>query len=293
MNQKQYIRSLNRRLYLFVPWEERQDILADYREYFSDAASQGESEAAVIEHLGTPSTVAREILSDRGVFILSKEIVFKAILFGTVLVLFGLALWCVFRRYRAYPYYSDFNYFLYQYTPTILLIIAGIHFLLRSQWRGKAKSKNRTFWIVTGAVSFFIILGVILTITLFLIPSLHAANAGENQSTTGPRIALIYLILTVPAFGAWLWNLLSSRNRSPMCQAANFWYAGLIGTLYTGFKIISELDDPSYLYSVLIWIEWLGAVTVGIVLTGIAIGVAFLVRFLVRKLRRGSAWISN
>lgn len=275
MNQKQYLRTLSRALYLYVPWEERQDILSDYREYFSDGISQGESEAQIISRLGPPNVAAREILSERGAFTISKQVILKAVSFLIAMILFGLAVLCFYNPFYIFGR-NDFGYFLEIITPKIILVIALINFFLRSSsWRSKPKQKNRPFWIASASVSVFLILGIVLSITLFFNPSLNGAFSELDPSTIGPLTASIFASLGGIGFLAWLWLLIGTRNRTPMCQSLNFWFAGLIGILNTGKVIQENLDDPAYLYTFQIWVDWLWPIVPGVILTAIAMLVSY------------------
>ncbi len=275
MNQKQYLRTLSRALYLYVPWEERQDILSDYREYFSDGISQGESEAQIISRLGPPNVAAREILSERGAFTISKQVILKAVSFLIAMILFGLAIWFFYNPFFSHGY-SDFGYFLDSIAPQIILLIALINFFLRSSsWRSKPKQKNRPFWIASASVSVFLILGIVLSITLFFIPSVNGAFPELDPSTIGPLTASIFTSLGGIGFLAWLWLLIGTRNRTPMCQSLNFWFAGLIGILHKGGWFLRSLDDPAYFYTFQIWVDWLWPVVLGMILTAIAMLVSY------------------
>lgn len=278
MNQKQYLRTLNRNLYLYVSREERQDILADYREYFSDALSNGESETDLMKHLGSPAAVAKEILADRGIFTISKQVILKALSFLIALILFGFIVWIFYYSFCSFEQ-NAFHDFLSQNTPVIVLLIAIANFFLRAHpWRGKPNDKNRPFWIVSASVSAFVLLSVVLSVTLYLVPVIQGwlPYPDYDISVTGPTMALIFMMQAALLFLAWLWLLVGSRNASPMCQSLNFWFAGLIGMFSTGRYILSNLDDPEYLFSFMIWINWLWPFAVGTVLTGIAMLVSYL-----------------
>lgn len=47
-----------------IPDGERQDILRDYEEYFTDAAHAGRTDAEVIATLGQPSHIAKQLIAD-------------------------------------------------------------------------------------------------------------------------------------------------------------------------------------------------------------------------------------
>jgi uncharacterized membrane protein len=47
-----------------IPEGERQDILRDYEEYFTDAAHAGRTDAEVIATLGQPSHIAKQLIAD-------------------------------------------------------------------------------------------------------------------------------------------------------------------------------------------------------------------------------------
>lgn len=61
MNRKEYIAELVQKL-ASMPEDERMSAISYYQEYFDEAGVENEQE--VINHLGTPSQVARQILAD-------------------------------------------------------------------------------------------------------------------------------------------------------------------------------------------------------------------------------------
>lgn len=275
MNQKQYLRTLNRALYLYVPWEERQDILSDYREYFSDGISQGESEGEIMSRLGPPNIAAKEILSERGAFTISKRVILKAVSFLVAMMLFGFGVWCFYDAWFSFGY-GGFHYFLDAIQPVLIFMIALANFFLRSSWRSRPKRKNRSFWIVSASVSAFLLLGILLLVTAWFIPVLNGAFPQLDPSTLGPFTAAMFMSLAGIGFLAWLWLLVGSRNRSSLCQSLNFWFAGLLGILHTGGFILRNLDDPEYLFGLQIWVDWLWPLLPGIVLTGAAMLASYL-----------------
>jgi len=64
MNREQYLQRLAAALGKLGP-AERDEILADYRAYFDDAAADGRSEAEVCAALGEPERLARELTAER------------------------------------------------------------------------------------------------------------------------------------------------------------------------------------------------------------------------------------
>lgn len=60
MTRKKYLKQVSRRLYL--PGEIKQAVLAGLRESFDSAAEHGETDAALIERLGTPKAFVNDVL---------------------------------------------------------------------------------------------------------------------------------------------------------------------------------------------------------------------------------------
>lgn len=56
-----YIETLEKQLYILNA-KERQAVVRDFQKYFCDLLREGQSEQAIIESLGTPSYIARELL---------------------------------------------------------------------------------------------------------------------------------------------------------------------------------------------------------------------------------------
>lgn len=56
-----YIETLEKQLYILNA-KERQAVVRDFQKYFCDLLKEGQSEQAIIESLGTPSYIARELL---------------------------------------------------------------------------------------------------------------------------------------------------------------------------------------------------------------------------------------
>lgn len=60
MNRKQFLNELER-LLSSLPKEEREDILTDYNEYFANGLTEGKSEEEIVEKLGSPIIIAKEL----------------------------------------------------------------------------------------------------------------------------------------------------------------------------------------------------------------------------------------
>ena len=56
-----YIETLEKQLYILNA-KERQAVVRDFQKYFCDLLREGKSEQAIIESLGAPSYIARELL---------------------------------------------------------------------------------------------------------------------------------------------------------------------------------------------------------------------------------------
>lgn len=56
-----YIETLEKELYM-LNTKERQAIVRDFQKYFCDLLKEGQTEQAIIESLGAPSYIARELL---------------------------------------------------------------------------------------------------------------------------------------------------------------------------------------------------------------------------------------
>ncbi|WP_348943594.1 DUF1700 domain-containing protein [Chitinibacter sp. FCG-7] len=72
MNQQEFIAQLERALRL-LPAAEVRDIVADYQGYFAEAIANGRSEAEFCAALGSPLTLAEEILAQSAVPALTEE----------------------------------------------------------------------------------------------------------------------------------------------------------------------------------------------------------------------------
>lgn len=60
MNRKQFLHELEQLLHS-LPQDEREDILADYNEYFANGLNEGKSEEEITEKLGSPMNIAKEL----------------------------------------------------------------------------------------------------------------------------------------------------------------------------------------------------------------------------------------
>ena len=67
MTQKEYIRKLRTRLAFVVSENERNDIIADIEEIFSDSMADGKSEEQICLSLGSPEETAKNILLEKGI----------------------------------------------------------------------------------------------------------------------------------------------------------------------------------------------------------------------------------
>ena len=56
-----YIETLEKELYMLNN-KERQAVVRDFQKYFGDLLKEGQTEQAIIESLGAPSYIARELL---------------------------------------------------------------------------------------------------------------------------------------------------------------------------------------------------------------------------------------
>lgn len=56
-----YIKTLEKELYM-LNTKERQAVVRDFQKYFCDLLKEGKTEQAIIESLGAPSYIARELL---------------------------------------------------------------------------------------------------------------------------------------------------------------------------------------------------------------------------------------
>jgi hypothetical protein len=65
MNEERYLQALEKELDC-LKQEERQDIIRDFREYFSNGRSEGKKDTAIIDALGTPAHIAEELLKAYG-----------------------------------------------------------------------------------------------------------------------------------------------------------------------------------------------------------------------------------
>ena len=66
MNKQEYMAELNRMLGR-LPREEREDILADYRDHFAAGLEAGKTEEEIARDLGNPETLARNFTADYAV----------------------------------------------------------------------------------------------------------------------------------------------------------------------------------------------------------------------------------
>lgn len=62
MNKEQFLRELSEQLRK-LPEEERRDILYDYEEHFQFGFEEGKTESEIVKGLGSPKTVAKEMLA--------------------------------------------------------------------------------------------------------------------------------------------------------------------------------------------------------------------------------------
>ncbi|MBK3494644.1 DUF4097 family beta strand repeat protein [Viridibacillus sp. YIM B01967] len=65
MNEERYLQALEKELDC-LKQEERQDILRDFREYFSNGRSEGKTDIEIVDALGTPAHIAEELLKAYG-----------------------------------------------------------------------------------------------------------------------------------------------------------------------------------------------------------------------------------
>jgi uncharacterized membrane protein len=95
MNKEQYLRLLESELQ-GIDRNERQEILAEYREHFEIALSEGRDEASVALALGNPKTLAKEIKAQTLIVQATEEVnwkkLFHAIFTATSLGFFNLVI---------------------------------------------------------------------------------------------------------------------------------------------------------------------------------------------------------
>nr|WP_239587609.1 DUF1700 domain-containing protein [Bacillus pakistanensis] len=63
-----------------MPHEDREALLYDYKEYFEAASAEGKTDAEVIEELGSPKVIARELLANYNISIAEKNCSIKNIM---------------------------------------------------------------------------------------------------------------------------------------------------------------------------------------------------------------------
>ncbi|MER2000812.1 MAG: DUF1700 domain-containing protein, partial [Lysinibacillus sp.] len=71
MNKQQFLQSLEQHLQA-LPQEDQQEILRDYHEYFLAAEAEGKTEQQVIESLGSPKQLAKELLANHYVDVMEE-----------------------------------------------------------------------------------------------------------------------------------------------------------------------------------------------------------------------------
>jgi uncharacterized membrane protein len=69
-----------------IPEGERQDILRDYEEYFTDAAHAGRTDAEVIATLGQPAHIAKQLIADHHLSRAQSNLTFASFLKATLAV---------------------------------------------------------------------------------------------------------------------------------------------------------------------------------------------------------------
>lgn len=84
MTQKEYIRKLRTRLAFVVSENERNDIIADIEEIFSDSMADGKSEEQICLSLGSPEETAKNILSEKGIS--SAGRIIKSVIFAVIAI---------------------------------------------------------------------------------------------------------------------------------------------------------------------------------------------------------------
>ncbi|QGQ97792.1 DUF1700 domain-containing protein [Paenibacillus psychroresistens] len=63
MSKNEYLKELGQ-LLKAIPLQDRNELLADYSEHFTSALEAGKQESEIIEALGNPKTIAKEIIAD-------------------------------------------------------------------------------------------------------------------------------------------------------------------------------------------------------------------------------------
>ena len=86
MTKQEFLAELAKALYS-LPANEQRDILRDYEEYFTDAEQAGRSDAAVIETLGQPAQIAKQLTAHRHLSAAQQRLTFASFLKATLAVL--------------------------------------------------------------------------------------------------------------------------------------------------------------------------------------------------------------
>lgn len=90
MNKEQFLKSLRSKIKT-LPKEEKVDILTDYEEHFEMGKREGKTEKSIVDELGSPNQIAKEILVAYRVDSAASTLSFVAV-FRAVMSFIGLSL---------------------------------------------------------------------------------------------------------------------------------------------------------------------------------------------------------
>ncbi|MBO8157332.1 MAG: DUF1700 domain-containing protein [Bacillaceae bacterium] len=131
-NKEEYLKELERLLYR-LPKEERDDILYDYQEHFTIGLQQGLTEAEIIQKLGHPKAIARELLASYHIQKAKSDVSFDNVL-RAVIATIGLGFFNLV--FLLGPFLAITGIIIALYAVAFSLITAAIAVLLAEPLSG-------------------------------------------------------------------------------------------------------------------------------------------------------------
>ena len=259
MTQKEYLKKLQHALWLHVSKEDRQEILSDYQEYFSEGIAVGEKEEQISIRLGQPKMAAKALIAEKRNSFSKRR--WLLIFVSGLLPLF--ALWST--SWSLHFYVGSGRIWV---CPYFIFLLGIISFFVRSfPWKRKEQASTRIYLIVTVCVSAILIFGV-AAVAIGVGFGLHGQIFIDPQAF---QTAVDWLRWIVPIciLGMWLWLLWVPRNDTPARQAMNLWFSGLLGFVAYGNYTLNELSELEYLSTFAFWGNWLWPLVIGFISTAV------------------------
>ncbi len=233
MTQQMFLDELRARLRRRIPEERVQEILNDYREYFSDGLAEGRDENTLCRAFGTPAEIVSELQSEGRFGSYGHQHLFDLIVWGSFLLLAYLTLFPISWSILEAPRFLHYGLL---FVPLIQITLLGT-----GHARSSLLSEKRRLAVMAGCTIVPVLILAGLIHVLLRVAGGESGWLPFGPASLGPAIHRLLGLGMLIVLAAW-WLSISWGGRRA------FWiillYAGLFSTMQEIGEMLHWLDEP-------------------------------------------------